>query len=126
MRLAVFASLAGTAFACLPPYDPDYYRNHLPLVPCWQEQDSMCRPYIDRNTEMLVFPESNFVVVLPISNDCANTIAEEKARELDGRKTYGWREKHGQLDVLRDTLIISNMTDAVVQEYLNLEYQDPL
>ncbi|KAL2754123.1 hypothetical protein ACRALDRAFT_2020984 [Sodiomyces alcalophilus JCM 7366] len=125
MRLAVIASLVSTAFACVPFYDPEYYRGHRPPVACWQDHGVTCRPYIHPNTRLRVFPESNLAVVVGITEDCANTIAEEKARDQDGRKTYGWLQKHGKLETICNTLVISEMSDAAVQEYLALEYHPP-
>ncbi|ROT34476.1 hypothetical protein SODALDRAFT_329729 [Sodiomyces alkalinus F11] len=119
MRLALFASLASTAFACSPMYNPDYYGNFRPPVACWHGQDTMCRPYIRAGTQQLLLPDENVVVVVPLSETCIATIAEEHAREQDGRLTYGWTQQHGNLHVVGNTLVI---TEANMPFYQALVY----
>jgi hypothetical protein len=70
-------------------------------------------------------------VVYGVSDYCAAEIAEELAREKDGRKNYGWIRTHGNLTFIpRKTggsgggiLVISDMEDAAVQRYSKLTYQ---
>ncbi|ROT34475.1 hypothetical protein SODALDRAFT_364402 [Sodiomyces alkalinus F11] len=123
MKFALAASLIGMTLACPPPAPrPEYQGGYIRLIPCWWEQAGYCLPWLDPNTQQQVFPDQNFVVVVGISDACVGVIAEEHARELDGRPTYGWTEQHGQQTVIGNTLVITGMTDLVIQRYQNMRY----
>ena len=66
----------------------------------------------------------NLAIVYDVSEDCFSTIAEELARKKDGRKTFGWEEKHGTLTAINGgILVISNMSDDAVARYEKLKYR---
>lgn len=118
------AATTRLAKRCTPAYDDDYYGGYLPPVACWHDQDTACRPYIQKDTTMLLDADHGLAVIYGVSDVCADTIREELARQEDGRKTYGWVEKHGHLTLVEeDTLVISGMSDEAVELYRGLEYQ---
>lgn len=121
--LIAVAAFPILAQACSPLFDEDYYMGFLPPGPCWLEQDPACRSFIREGSELIVDPETNQVTVTGVTETCAETIAEELAREEDGRKTYGWLEEHGQLEVDEEgVLTISEMTDEALERYSNFVY----
>ncbi|KAK4149944.1 hypothetical protein C8A00DRAFT_46546 [Chaetomidium leptoderma] len=115
---------------CSPAYDPDLALGYYPPAPCWQTFDPACQPYIATGTEMTVDAKHKLAVVYGVSASCVAQIAEELAREADGRKNYGWVEKHGWLTVLAAqdgeeggrTLVISGMSAQAVERYGKLTY----
>ncbi len=108
---------------CSPARDPEWFRGYLPPVACWQDQDTACRAYIGYSTEIYLDTKHKLAVVYGVSSYCFDTIAEEYARMADGRKIYGWEQKHGKLTrVADDILVISNMSDAAVKSYQSLTY----
>ena len=109
---------------CSPWYDEEFYHGYLPPVACWQDQDTGCCPYIREGTEMLLDGDHGLAVIYGISTYCADIIAEELARTADGRRAYGWVEKHGNLTVIGDILVISNMSQEAVEKYEGLVYYE--
>lgn len=110
---------------CSPWSDPEFYQGYLPPVACWQDQDTACLPYIKEGTDLLLDAEHRLAVIYNIDEHCVATIAEELARMDDGRKTYGWVEKHGTLTVIDgNILVISNMSEDAVETYANLVYYE--
>ncbi|EAQ90256.1 hypothetical protein CHGG_02191 [Chaetomium globosum CBS 148.51] len=85
---------------CSPRYDPDLALGYYPPAPCWQTFDTACQPHLAPGTEMTLDAPHGLAVVYGLSENCAAQIAEEKAREADGRKNYGWKEEHGLLTVV--------------------------
>jgi len=71
---------------------------------------------------MLLDADHGLAVIYGISTYCADIIAEELARTTDGRRAYGWVEKHGNLTVIGDILVISNMSQEAVEKYEGLVY----
>lgn len=129
MQLATIISLlAATAAAspnlakrCSPAYDPELALGYYPPAPCWQTFDPACRPYLRDETEMTLDAQHKLAVVYGVSTSCQAEIAEELARQADGRKNYGWLEKHGRLTVIPgNILVISSMSDAAVDRYSKL------
>ncbi|KAM7201070.1 hypothetical protein V8F33_003482 [Rhypophila sp. PSN 637] len=111
---------------CSPARDPELARGYYPPAPCWQTFDPSCTPYLLQETEQVVNANRKAVVVFGVSTYCAAEIAEELAREKDGRKNYGWTKTHGQLTYVDGgILVISNMTDAAVARYQKLTYLGP-
>ncbi|KAM7212144.1 hypothetical protein V8F06_012469 [Rhypophila decipiens] len=111
---------------CSPRYDPDLARGYYPPAPCWQTFDPSCTAFLAQGTEQTVNANRKAVVVFGVSTYCAAEIAEELAREKDGRKNYGWTKTHGQLTYVDGgILVISNMTDAAVARYQKLTYLGP-
>lgn len=108
---------------CSPRYDPDLALGYYPPAPCWQTFDTACRPHLARETELTLDAPHGLAVVYGLTDNCAAQIAEEKAREADGRKNYGWREEHGVLTVVEGgILVISGMSEEAVGRYAALEY----
>lgn len=112
---------------CSPVYDPDLALGYVPPAPCWQTFDPACQPYLASGTEMTVDAEHRLAVVYGVSANCQDQIAEELAREADGRKNNGWVQNHGSLTVIpgEDTLVISNMPEETVEKYQSLTYLGP-
>jgi hypothetical protein len=109
---------------CSPLRDPEYYLGYLPPVACWQDQDTACQAYLQAGTKLLLDKEHKLAVVYGVSEGCFATIAEELAREKDGRKTYGWEKKHGKLTAIGGgILVISGMSDDTVARYAALKYK---
>ncbi len=115
---------------CSPAYDPDLALGYMPPAPCWQTFDPACQPYLAAGTEMTLDAKHRAAVVYGVSASCASEIAEELAREHDGRKNYGWVQKHGWLTVVEPHgsagqrfLVISEMRDEVVERYAKLTYK---
>ncbi|KAH6637299.1 hypothetical protein F5144DRAFT_454801, partial [Chaetomium tenue] len=103
---------------CSPRYDPDLALGYYPPAPCWQTFDTACQPHLATGTEMTLDAPHGLAVVYGLSEYCAAQIAEEKAREADGRKNYGWREEHGLLTVVEGgILVISDMSEEAVARY---------
>ncbi|KAK3299670.1 uncharacterized protein B0H64DRAFT_371984 [Chaetomium fimeti] len=110
---------------CSPRYDPELALGYYPPAPCWQTFDTACRPHLARDTEMTLDAPHALAVVYGLSENCAEQIAEEKAREVDGRNNYGWREEHGVLTVVEGgILVISGMSEEAVERYQGLEYME--
>ena len=106
---------------CSIASDPELPRGHNPPAPCWQDFDSTCRPRLAPGTETSVDAKHKLTIVYGVKDSCAAEVAEELAREADGRKNYGWVHKHGNLTLIKGgILIISGMSDEAVQRYLNL------
>jgi hypothetical protein len=122
--LALAAATSGRLTRRCSPYrDPELAGGYLPPVACWQGQDTACRAYIQTGTELFVDAKHRLVIVYGVSDSCFATIAEEAARAGDGRKIYGWREKHGKLsNIGGGILVISEMSEKVVKEYQALTY----
>ncbi|KAK4221261.1 hypothetical protein QBC38DRAFT_138309 [Podospora fimiseda] len=126
---ALLPLLAATATSgstiskrCSPPYDPQWHHGFLPPAPCWQTFDPSCKPYLRKDTQMTIDAPHNLVIVYGIDQWCAADIKEELAREIDGRKTWGYRQTHGRLTLIEGgILVISNMTDANVAKYQALQ-----
>ncbi|KAM7204246.1 hypothetical protein V8F20_003659 [Naviculisporaceae sp. PSN 640] len=143
MHIPSIALLAGAALAiatpspslvkrCSPAWDPDLPKGYYPPAPCWQTFDPSCTAYLASQTEQTVNAKFKSVVVFGVSEYCGAEIAEELAREKDGRKNYGWVKTHGNLDFIKGKggenggiLVISNMTDAAVARYQRLTYLGP-
>lgn len=126
VTLAAFAAAAPSILQkrCSPVYDEELHNGYKPPQPCWLAFGTACEPYIMADTELTVDAENNKVTVVGISQSCVDDIAEEHAREEDGRKTYGWTEEIGKLDTSEaDTLIITEMDDSTIEEYQQLDYQ---
>ncbi|KAK3685245.1 hypothetical protein B0T22DRAFT_442431 [Podospora appendiculata] len=126
--LAAFAAASPSQLnkRCSPIYDPAYYHGYLPPVACWLSQDTACRAWLSSGTELLIDAKHNLTVVYGVSSYCFETIAEELARAKDGRKTFGWLEKHGKLNDIGDgTLIISRMSADAIKRYQELKYLAP-
>ncbi|SPO04412.1 uncharacterized protein DNG_07097 [Cephalotrichum gorgonifer] len=110
---------------CSPARDPEWYRGYLPPVACWQDQDTACQAYIAKGTDLVIDSKHKLAVVYGVSSYCEEIIAEELARAADGRKTYGWLEKHGTLTVIEGgILVISGMSDEAVGRYEALTYYE--
>ncbi|KAK3312941.1 hypothetical protein B0H66DRAFT_569225 [Apodospora peruviana] len=108
---------------CTPVFDQDLALGYYPPAPCWQEFDPSCQPYIRTGTEMTVDAKHKLAVVFGVSKSCAAEVAEELAREADGRKNYGWVREHGELTLIKGgILVISNMSDDTVKRYRKLTY----
>lgn len=123
----VLAAIAAAASAsplekrCSSVYDPAYNHNMRPPAPCWLTFDSSCYSFIAPNTELYIDKKHGLVLVFGMSRYCSADIAEELAREKDGRKIYGWTEQHGKLtDLGGGQLVISNMTADAVEFYEKL------
>ena len=129
LALATAAALAAATprltKRCSPVYDEDYFGGYLPPVACWHDQDTACQPYIKEGTTMLLDSDHGLAVVYGVSEHCADTIREELARVENGKKTYGWLEKHGRLTLIDGgILVISDMSEDAVGMYEGLEYYD--
>lgn len=73
---------------------------------------------------MTLDAKHKLAVIYGVSDSCAAEVAEELAREVDGRKNYGWVRKHGNLTIIKGgILVISNMTDEAVERYSKLTYE---
>lgn len=108
---------------CSPLYDPELARGYYPPAPCWQTFSPACQPFLAQGTEMTLDAKHKLAVVYGLSTYCAAEIAEELAREADGRKNYDWVQKHGMLTVIDGgILVISNMSDDAVSRYSKLTY----
>lgn len=133
MKLHLIASLLAYAVAsassltkrCSPLYDPELQGGYYPPAPCWQDFDPACQPYLAAGTEMFVDQDHGLAIIYGVQEHCFNTIAEELEREKDGRKTFGWQEEHGNLTPIpsEGILVISNMTERVLERYMNMDYQ---
>ncbi|GAB1318276.1 hypothetical protein MFIFM68171_08486 [Madurella fahalii] len=112
---------------CTPVYDPELALGYQPPAPCWQTFDPACQPHLASGTEMTLDAEHRLAVVYGVSADCQGQIAEELAREADGRKNYDWVQKHGSLTVIpgENILVISNMPEQAVERYQSLTYMGP-
>lgn len=131
MRFLAIVSVLALASAsppklaprCSPLRDPAFYNGYVPPVACWQAQDTGCRAYIQPGTDLYIDPKLRLAIVSGVKSYCFDTIKEEQTRELDGRRTYGWRERHGKLtDIGNGILIISEMSDATIKAYQALRY----
>jgi len=72
-------------------------------------------------TTMTVNAKNHTATVTGVSKNCISQIEEELARREDGRKTHGWVEKYGNLQVSNDgVLVITNMPDSAVEAYQRL------
>jgi len=72
---------------------------------------------------MTVDAKHNLAIVYGVEKYCAGQIAEELARQKDGRKNNGWLQKHGVLTYIEGgILVISNMTEDAVKRYGKLTY----
>ncbi|KAH8884076.1 hypothetical protein GQ53DRAFT_597353, partial [Thozetella sp. PMI_491] len=119
--LAAIAEAGTLQKRCSPAYDSEYLHGYLPPVPCWQENDPACRPYIAKGTQMTLDPSHNLAIIYGISASCASDITEEISRTRDGRKNFGWLQKIGNLTLLGDgTLIISGMSNGTMEAYKKL------
>ena len=108
---------------CSPAYDPEVNHGYYPPAPCWQTFNTACQPFLAQGTEQTINAKHRVTVVYGVSEYCAGEIAEELARVADGRKNYGWLEKHGQLTYIKGgILVISNMTDDALNRYAKLTY----
>jgi hypothetical protein len=106
---------------CSIAHDPELPRGYNPPAPCWQDFDSACHPRLAVGTETTVDAKHKLAIVYGVGDSCTAEVAEELAREADGRKNYGWVRKHGSLTLIKGgILIISGMSDEAVQRYLNL------
>lgn len=124
--LASASPSAPLAKRCSPAYDPDLARGYYPPAPCWQTFDPSCTPFLAQGTEQTVNAKHRAAVVFGVDEYCAAEIAEELAREKDGRKNYGWVRKHGSLTYVKGgILVISNMTDDAITRYQKLTYLGP-
>lgn len=126
------ASPSPLAKRCSPAYDPELARGYYPPAPCWQTFDPSCTAYLAATSEQTVNAKFKSVVVFGVSDYCGAEIAEELAREKDGRKNYGWVKKHGDLNFIKGKggensgiLVISNMSDEAIQRYQKLTYLGP-
>ena len=118
----VLATAAITQ-ACSPLYDPDVPGGYYPPVACWQEQDTACQAWIPRNTDLVVDAKHHMAIAFNVTKYCADQIAEELARQADGRKNFNWTAKHGKLNYIGDgILVISKMSDEAVKTYQGLKY----
>lgn len=109
---------------CSPLRDEEYQSGHLPPVPCWLAADPACQAFIPQGTDIDVDHDTSSATVRGISAACVSTIAEEHAREKDGRKTYGWTEKIGKLDTSEEGILrITGMSCDTVQQYLQLQHE---
>jgi hypothetical protein len=116
---------------CSPPRDPDLPHGYYPPAPCWQSFDTACKPHLSADTTMTLDAEHGLAVVYGVSSYCAAEIAEEQARDADGRKNYGWEEQHGRMTVIEPSgavaeriLVLSGMSALAVQKYAALTYQN--
>ncbi|KAK4460407.1 hypothetical protein QBC42DRAFT_272501 [Cladorrhinum samala] len=115
---AASASAGSITKRCSPARDPEWYNGYLPPAPCWQTFNTACQPFLRSDTQMTIDAPHNLVIVYGVDQSCAATIKEELARELDGRKTYGWQQQHGKLTLIDGgILVISNMTAQTVERY---------
>ena len=128
--LLPLTTAAALTRRCSPAYDPDLALGYVPPAPCWQTFDPACQPHLAAGTEMTVDARHGVAVVYGGSASCAAQIAEEPARGRDGRKNYGWVQKHGWLTVVEPHgsggqrfLVISEMRDEVVERYAKLTYK---
>lgn len=123
---AASASPSLLAKRCSPVYDPDLALGYYPPAPCWQTFDPSCTAYLSRDTEMTLDTKHKLAIVFGVNQYCAGQIAEELARQKDGRKNNGWLQKHGVLTYIDGgILVISNMTDDAVKRYGKLTYKGP-
>jgi hypothetical protein len=123
------ATPSKLAKRCSPRRDPDLPHGYYPPAPCWQTFDPACRPYLSAGTTMTLDAEHGLAVVYGLSESCAAEIAEELARDADGRKNYGWEEEHGRMTVIEPSgaveeriLVLSGMSERAVQKYGALTY----
>jgi hypothetical protein len=125
--LATVATASGISNLnkrCTPTPDRELALGYMPVVGCWQDQDTACRPYIKEGTELVVDEKHKLAIVYGIDQYCMNQITEELAREKDGRKNNGWLKKHGQLNLIGNgILVISMMSEESVKQYQNLKYR---
>ena len=128
--LLPLTTAAALTRRCSPAYDPDLALGYVPPAPCRQTFDPACQPHLAAGTEMTVDARQGAAVVYGVSASCAAEIAEELARERDGRKNYGWVQKHGWLTVVEPRgsggqrfVVISEMQDEVVERYAKLTYK---
>ncbi|ROT34477.1 hypothetical protein SODALDRAFT_321486 [Sodiomyces alkalinus F11] len=119
-QFALFAAFISTAFACRPIFDEDYYGGMRPMAACWLMTDILCETRLNEDVGYLILPEERVIVATNLHEWCINMIIEEKAREEDGRLTYGWLEEHGNLTLVGNTLVITN---AEVEMYQRLMYK---
>ncbi|TLS31452.1 hypothetical protein PpBr36_03475 [Pyricularia pennisetigena] len=122
LNILPFITLATAATLqkrCSPERDEAYYQGYLPPAPCWQSFTTACQPILAPWTEMYVSSNRSTAVVFGVEGHCFDTIKEEQARAADGRKTYGWEQKHGKLTRVGDSdvLVISNMSKEAVERY---------
>lgn len=128
MRLvALLAAMAAAASAlvltkrCSPLYDPEYHHGYRRPAPCWLTFDTSCYNYIAIGSELYINKNLRLVIVTNVSASCSADIAEELAREKDGRKTNEWTKYHGRLnDIGGGILVISAMDDDALQFYEKL------
>ncbi|KAK5662686.1 hypothetical protein OQA88_8602 [Cercophora sp. LCS_1] len=127
IALIALATL-GSAFGplqqrCTPITGPEYYKGTKLVVPCWLDQSPTCSAVLRKGTEIFIDAKHGTVVVYGVLDLCMEFVAEEIARSLDGRKTYGWLQNHGTLmNAGGGTLVISNMTEKAVTRYQRLDY----
>lgn len=122
--LLSLASASAIYKRCSPAFDEDYYGGYLPPQPCWFEFDTACEVVVPEGTNILVDACKHKATITGIDDSCVATIAEEHAREKDGRKTYGWTEKYGDLDTSQEgILVITNMSDETVADFLEYAQQ---
>ncbi|KAL8285151.1 hypothetical protein RB597_002307 [Gaeumannomyces tritici] len=126
--LLATAATAATAHVltkrCSPYPNPDMYLGYDPPSPCWHTHTTACVNHIMNGTEQYVSESRHTAVIFPVSDYCFGYIAEEQAREADGRVTWGWRKKHGKLTRVpgTDILVITEMTDEAVKRYKSMTY----
>lgn len=131
-KTLLISLVAGTAAApsilrkrCSPIRDEAYQNGYLPPVPCWLTFDPACQPFIPQGTEIEVDHDTSSATVRGISEFCVATIAEEHAREQDGRRTYGWTEKIGNLNTTEEGVLrITGMSCATVEAYQDLRHEE--
>lgn len=127
--LVALISLAAASPArlykrCSPVRDEAYQNGYLPPVPCWLTSDPACQPFVPQGSDITVDAAAGSATVTGLSSRCASVIAEEQAREQDGRKTYGWTEKYGTLAAAGGVLRITGMSPAAVAEYSALRPEE--
>lgn len=133
MRLSTLVLLPAAAAAssllkrCSPIRDPELNHGYLPPAPCWQTFNTACQPFLSTENEMTLDVKHGLAIIFGLSDSCKADVEEELAREKDGRKTYGWTQKHGTLTVIEGKqrlLVISGMTQEAVDRYAGLTFMN--
>lgn len=118
---AVSALTPGHILAkrCSPMPNANVKGGYIPPAPCWHTFTPDCVNHIPKNAEQYVSASRHTAVIMGVADHCFADIAEEQAREADGRATWGWTKTHGKMTRVPNTdiLVLTEMPDDAVKGY---------